>query len=79
VEKPSVGDLVKWVTDYKIYEAKLNGEVIPIEPVWAYGIILEVSSFDPLSVILVRLDQGTHQIFHMIHDGFIIISKANGE
>jgi hypothetical protein len=78
VQRPSVGDLVKWIVDYKVFEAKTNGEIFPVQPIWAYGIILEVSSEDPLSVVLVRLDHGTHEIFHMIHDGFIVISKANG-
>jgi len=78
VQRPSVGDLVKWIVDYRVFEAQACGEIFPIQPIWAYGIILEISSEDPLSVILVRLDQGTHQVFHMIHDGFIVISKANG-
>lgn len=75
----SPGDLVRWITDYRVFEAKNNGEVFPIDAVWAYGIIIEVSGSDPLSVVLVRLDTSTHQILHMIHDGFELVSKANGD
>jgi hypothetical protein len=79
VDDLSPGDLVRWITDYRVFEAKNNGEVFPIDAVWAYGIIIEVSGSDPLSVVLVRLDTSTHQILHMIHDGFELVSKANGD
>jgi hypothetical protein len=29
-------------------------------------------------VVVMRIDTGTHKLMHMIHDGFIVISKANG-
>jgi len=32
-----------------------------------------------MSVVLVRLDTKSHQILHMIHDGFELVSKANGD
>lgn len=70
------GDLVRWIIDYKVFVANQDGDVHPINAIWAYGIIIEVSGVDPLSVVLVRLDTKTHQILHMIHDGFEIVSKA---
>lgn len=79
VEKISPGDLVKWIIDYKVFEAGSSGEVMPVDAVWATGIIIEVSNNDPLSVVLVRLDDNTYQTLHMIHDGFQIISKSNGD
>jgi hypothetical protein len=79
VERLEPGDLVRWITDYKIFEAKDDGEIFPVDAVWAYGIIIEVSSNDPMSVVLVRLDTKSHQILHMIHDGFELVSKANGD
>jgi hypothetical protein len=78
VERLEPGDLVRWITDYKVFEAKDNGEIFPVDAIWAYGIIIEVSSSDPMSVVLVRLDTKSHQILHMIHDGFELVSKANG-
>jgi len=73
------GDLVKWIIDYKVFEADNNGDVFPVDAVWAYGIIIEVSYSEPNSVVLVRLDTQTHQILHMIHDGFIVVSSAKGD
>ena len=74
----SPGDLVRWIIDYRIFEAHDDGEVFPVDAVWAYGIIIEVSNNDPMSVALVRLDTKTYQILHMIHDGFEVVSRANG-
>jgi len=79
VERLATGDLVRWITDYRVFEAKDDGEIFPVDAVWAYGIILEVSPSDPMSVVLVRLDTKTHQILHMIHDGFELVSKATGD
>ena len=79
MERLATGDLVRWITDYRVFEAKEDGEIFPVDAVWAYGIILEVSPSDPMSVVLVRLDTKTHQILHMIHDGFELVSKATGD
>jgi len=79
VQEISPGDLVRWIIDYKVFEADSFGEVMPINAVWATGIIVEVSNKEPLSVVLVRLDNNTYQTLHMIHDGFEIISKSNGD
>ena len=79
MERLETGDLVRWITDYRVFEAKDDGEIFPVDAVWAYGIIIEVSPSDPMSVVLVRLDTKTHQILHMIHDGFELVSKANGD
>ena len=79
MERLATGDLVRWITDYRVFEAKDDREIFPVDAVWAYGIILEVSPSDPMSVVLVRLDTKTHQILHMIHDGFELVSKATGD
>ena len=78
VDDLSPGDLVRWIIDYRVFEAQDDGEVFPVDAVWAYGIIIEVSNNDPMSVALVRLDTKTYQILHMIHDGFEVVSKAYG-
>ena len=79
VDDLSPGDLVRWIIDYRVFEARDNGEVFPVDAIWAYGIIIEISGTDPYCVAIVRLDTKTHQFLHMIHDGFEIISKANGD
>tara|TARA_B100000900_G_scaffold391182_1_gene385552 strand:+ start:1855 stop:2094 length:240 start_codon:yes stop_codon:yes gene_type:complete len=75
----SPGDLVKWIVDYRVFEAHQDGDIFPVDAVWAFGIIVEVSATEPNSVVLVRLDTQTHEILHMIHDGFIVVSHANGD
>ena len=79
MERLEPGDLVRWIVDYKVFVANNDGDVHPINAIWAYGIIIEVSGADSMSVVLVRLDTKTHQLLHMIHDGFELVSKANGE
>jgi|TARA_R110000822_G_scaffold292609_2_gene414616 hypothetical protein len=78
VEHLSPGDLVKWIIDYRVFEADEEGGVFPVDAVWAKGIVIEVSTADPLNVVVIRMDTETHQILHMLHDGLSVISKANG-
>jgi hypothetical protein len=78
VQELEPGDLVRWIIDYRVFEAREDGDLFPVDAVWATGIIIEVSSTDPLNVVVMRIDTGTHKLMHMIHDGFIVISKANG-
>ena len=78
VEDLSPGDLVKWIIDYRVFEADEEGGVFPVDAVWAKGIVIEVSTADPLNVVVIRMDTETHQILHMLHDGLSVISKANG-
>ena len=70
------GDLIRWIDDYDVYEA--SGDVVtPIQPIYAYGIVIEVSSADPKNVVVSRFsDNGTLSMIHMIHDGFELISKG---
>ena len=78
MQQPEPGDLVKWIIDYRVFEADEEGGIYPVDAVWAKGIIIEVSSTDPLNVVVMRIDTKSHQMLHMIHDGFVVISKANG-
>jgi len=70
VQEISPGDLVRWIIDYKVFEADSFGEVMPINAVWATGIIIDVSDKEPLSVELVMLDDSTYQTVHKIHNSF---------
>jgi hypothetical protein len=76
VENIETGDLIRWIIDYRVWEADADGDIMPIDAVWAYGIVIEVSLVDPHSIVLVRLDTGLHYVMHMIHDGFQILSKG---
>ena len=73
------GDLIRWVEDYDMYAAS-ETEIQPIKPLYAYGIIIEVSKSDAKSVVVCKLkNDGSSIILHMIHDGFEIVSASNSE
>ena len=70
------GDLIRWVDDYDMYAASEH-EVQPIRPIYAYGIIIEVSKNDPKNVVVCRLqNEGPNLVLHMIHDGFELVSSS---
>jgi len=70
------GDLIRWVEDYDMYAAS-ETEVQPIRPLYAYGIIIEVSKNDPKNVVVCKLkNDGTSIVLHMIHDGFELVSSS---
>tara|TARA_B100000686_G_scaffold327017_1_gene385458 strand:- start:21 stop:254 length:234 start_codon:yes stop_codon:yes gene_type:complete len=70
------GDLIRWITHHDTFEVT-EDEVFPIKPVYAYGIIFEVSDTDPHNVIVCQMkNDGTMLMIHMLHDGFELISSA---
>ena len=70
------GDLIRWIDDYDLY-AVSEDEVEPIQPIYAYGIIIEVSKNDPKNVVVCRLESdGPNLVLHMIHDGFELVSSS---
>lgn len=72
----SKGDLIRWVDDYDMYAAS-EDEIQPIHPIYAYGIIIEVSKNDPKNVVVCRLESnGPNLVLHMIHDGFELVSSS---
>ena len=68
------GDLVRWVTDHKMYQS--NGDVlIGLDPNYMYGIIMEVSKVDPNAVIVFSYEKGGKwEILNLIHDDFEVLS-----
>ena len=45
------GDLVRWIIDYKVWEPPSGSDAFPVEPVYAYGIVIEGSFADPNNVV----------------------------
>jgi hypothetical protein len=45
------GDFIRWITGHGIYEAYDDGAV-GVDPIYEYGIILEVSSIDKGAIIV---------------------------
>ena len=71
------GCLVRWIIDYNFFAASDNTQgVVPQEPIYKYGIILEVSSIDPTAVVVICYQDGAWTILNMIHDQFEILSEG---
>ena len=73
--KPKVGDLIRWIIDYNSFVADLE-MVYPNEPIYEYGIIIEIANDDPYSVAVACNSNGRIDIIHMMIDGFEVVSKG---
>ena len=71
------GDLVRWIIDYRVYEPLSGSDVFPVETLYAYGIVIEVSSNDPHNVVVACFAncRNNWQILHMIYDGFEVLTR----
>tara|TARA_Y100001963_G_scaffold155931_1_gene248245 strand:- start:758 stop:997 length:240 start_codon:yes stop_codon:yes gene_type:complete len=75
--KPRVGDLIRWIIDYAGFEAgETSADVRPFNPIYEYGIVLDISSQDPNAVIVSIMSCGQLHVLHMIQDGFEIVSAG---
>ena len=75
--KPKVGDLIRWIIDYAGFEAgPTSNDVRPFNPIYEYGIVLDVSSQDSNAVIVSMMSCGQLHVLHMIQDGFEIVSTS---
>lgn len=72
---PQVGDMIRWIIDYESYVSD-GDSLYPRQPIYEYGIIIEISSADPYSVAVATSGHGSVEIIHMIVDGFEIVSKG---
>ena len=45
------GDLVRWITGHSVYQAD-NDNLVGADPIYSYGIIIEVSKVDPGAIIV---------------------------
>ena len=70
------GSLVRWVQSHKSYEA--NGDVlVGLEPIYCYGIIMEVSKKDPNYIAVASCSDGRWHVVNVHYDDLKIISEAN--
>ena len=69
------GSYVRWVSSHHIYEA--SGDVlVGLEPIYRYGIILEVSKKKPAYFIVASCDDGRLHILDVHEDDVEILSEA---
>lgn len=70
-----VGDLVRWIVDHEISHDE-KSQKSKIRPIYARGIIVDVSSCDDNNVIIACFNNEGLMIRHMLHDGFEVISEG---
>jgi hypothetical protein len=77
-QKLKRGSLVRWIVDYEYYAAPGDsGGVLPQEPIYNYGIVMEVGLSEKEGVHNIAVfcfADGTWQLLNMIHDNFELLS-----
>ncbi len=69
------GYLIKWVTTHRVYES--NGDVlVGIEPVYKYGVVVEVSKKDSDCIAVISCDDGRWHMLDIKYDKFEIVSEG---
>ena len=69
------GTLIRWVSAHKSYEA--NGDVlVGLEPIYKYGIIMEVSRKNSNYLAVASFDDGAWHVVDVYHNDIKIISEA---
>jgi|TARA_R110000824_G_scaffold5313_2_gene24651 hypothetical protein len=77
VKKAKVGDLIRWIVEYQSFLAgPTSNDVRPCNPVYDYGIVLDISTQDPHSVIVSVMRIGQLHVLHQLQDGFEILSES---
>jgi hypothetical protein len=70
------GQLVRWIVDYAVFEAYDDSSMVRgVEPIYKYGIIMEVGT-DETTVVICCYEKTKAQwmMLNMIHDKFEILS-----
>jgi len=67
--------LIRWVTTHKSYEA--NGDVlVGLDPVYSYGIVMEVSKKDPSYLAVASFADGRWHVVDVHNNDIKVISEA---
>ena len=76
IPKVATGDFVRWVISYAVFTADDTGNVYPYEPIYCYGLVVEVAN-DGSPVVVVYIPR-SHE-YHMLDISkysFEILSSA---
>ncbi len=73
---PRKGDLVRWIRDYMFFSADNRGNAWPHNPVYEYGLIMEVSHTDPNALIVFGFKSKQMFIMDRLQDEIETISRA---
>ena len=70
------GDLVRWIVDYESFAADDVGMVYPYDPIYEYGIVIEVSQKDSNCVVIYNPKNAEWCLGDLRDKNLEIISKA---
>ncbi len=73
---PEKGDLVRWISDYGLWGADDIGNVWPYDPVYEYGIVMDVSDTDPWSIVVYSTSLGVWITAQVLRDDIEIVSTG---
>ena len=69
------GTLIRWVSTHKSYQA--NGDVlVGLEPIYKYGIVMEVSKKDPCYLAVASFADGRWHLVDVHNDDIKVISEV---
>ena len=74
--QPRKGDLVRWVKEHRLYVSDEYGNAYPHNPVYEFGIVMEVSHVDTNAVIIFGFTPRQLIIGDIMKDEIEIISRA---
>lgn len=76
IASPRKGDLVRWVSDYNLLAADDVGNVWPNDPVYEFGVVMDVSETDPWAVVIYSTSVGIWFTAQILDDDIEILSRA---
>ena len=71
------GCLIRWIIDYESFAAPSSVSsdgVVPQNPIYSYGIVMEVSHKEPSAMAVFCFDNGRWTLLNLIHDKVEILS-----
>jgi hypothetical protein len=63
------GDYIRWITGHSVYEA-YDDLLVGASPIYAYGIVMEVSRVDPAAIVVHSAPPSTSPRLVLLSDEF---------
>ncbi len=67
---------MRWVSDYNLLAADHLGTVWPHDPVYEFGIVMDVSDSDPWAVVIYSTSMGFWFTAQVLEDDIEILSRV---
>lgn len=75
--KLHAGDYVRWVISYAVFACDETGEAWPHEPVYCYGLIVEVANDNSESIVVYIPRSSEYHLLDTSKYAFEVLSSAN--